>query len=168
MDPSIEVGVVMKQLFSRNSVDCDVARNAPRNYRADQQGSVAMFFALSIIPIMGLIAFGIDYSRENAVKAKVYAAVDAAALSATSMALNGASAIAEAQERVREMQPRTSLAPLRMCRSKCLEISSHTLTPRTLLPCASSRGENVPSPNWAGKEAMMPPPTPLFAGMPTR
>ena len=92
MDPSIEVGVVMKQLFSRNSVDCDVARNAPRNYRADQQGSVAMFFALSIIPIMGLIAFGIDYSRENAVKAKVYAAVDAAALSATSMALNGASA----------------------------------------------------------------------------
>ena len=51
-----------------------------------------MFFALSIIPIIGLIGFGIDYSRENAVKAKVSAAVDAAALSATTMALNGASA----------------------------------------------------------------------------
>jgi hypothetical protein len=33
---------------------------------------------------------------------------------------------------------------------------------------ASSGGENVPSPNWPGSEAMMPPPTPLLAGIPTR
>ena len=39
--------------------------------------------------------------------------------------------------------------------------------PRTLLPLASRRGEKTPRPNCPGNTAMIPPPTPLFAGMPT-
>jgi hypothetical protein len=42
-----------------------------------------------------------------------------------------------------------------------------SLMPRTLLPFASNGGENTPSPNCPGSTAMMPPPTPLLAGMPT-
>ena len=37
---------------------------------------------------------------------------------------------------------------------------------RTLLPAASSGGEKAAMPNLPGDTAMMPPPTPLFAGRP--
>jgi len=55
----------------------------------------------------------------------------------------------------------------RKWRLKSRERSVHTATPRTLLPRASSGGENTPMPSCPGKTAMMPPATPLFAGMPT-
>ncbi len=42
-----------------------------------------------------------------------------------------------------------------------------TATPRTLLPCSSSRGENTATPSSPGSTARMPPATPLLAGMPT-
>jgi hypothetical protein len=42
-----------------------------------------------------------------------------------------------------------------------------TSTPRTLLPRSSSAGEKMPMPSCPGSTAMMPPPTPLLAGMPT-
>ena len=37
---------------------------------------------------------------------------------------------------------------------------------RTLLPASSSGGETTAMPNLPGDTAMMPPPTPLFAGSP--
>ena len=40
-------------------------------------------------------------------------------------------------------------------------------TPRTLLPCGSSRGEKTAIPIWPGRTASTPPPTPLLAGRPT-
>ncbi|GMA33228.1 hypothetical protein GCM10025875_32200 [Litorihabitans aurantiacus] len=45
---------------------------------------------------------------------------------------------------------------------------SMTLTPRTLLPWASSRGESTASPTRPGSAPIRPPATPLLAGMPTR
>src|SRR5918997_1833532 len=53
-----------------------------------------------------------------------------------------------------------------MCRPRRAEISSQTAVPRTLLPYASSPGEKTPIPNLPGTTAMMPPLTPLLAGMP--
>ena len=47
-------------------------------------------------------------------------------------------------------------------------MSMQTLMPRKLLPWESKGGEKTPMPNCPGSTAMMPPPTPLFAGNPTR
>jgi len=52
------------------------------------------------------------------------------------------------------------------CRSQWREKASHTRMPRTLLPRGSSKGENTPMPSCPGSTAMMPPETPLLAGMP--
>jgi Flp pilus assembly protein TadG len=46
----------------------------------DRRASVAPAFALSIIPIFGLIGAGVDYSRASAAAAAVQAAVDSTAL----------------------------------------------------------------------------------------
>ena len=51
-------------------------------------------------------------------------------------------------------------------RSKARESSLQTRMPRKLLPRASSGGEKTPMPSWPGSTAMMPPETPLLAGMP--
>ena len=48
-----------------------------------------------------------------------------------------------------------------------MEIWRQTSTPRTLLPWRSSGGEKTAIPSWPGSTASTPPPTPLFAGMPT-
>ena len=48
-----------------------------------------------------------------------------------------------------------------------LESRAKASTPRTLLPCSSSGGAKVARPACPGSAPMMPPPTPLLAGMPT-
>jgi hypothetical protein len=45
-----------------------------------------------------------------------------------------------------------------------LEISVIARCARTLLPASSSGGDTTAMPNFPGETAMMPPPTPLFAG----
>src|SRR5436309_9258819 len=47
---------------------------------ADQRGGVAPMFALGIIPIIGLAGAAIDYSRANAARTSMLAALDATAL----------------------------------------------------------------------------------------
>ena len=47
------------------------------------------------------------------------------------------------------------------------ESFSNARTPRLLLPCLSSRGENTAMPTCPGSTPMSPPATPLLAGMPT-
>src|SRR5699024_2137974 len=47
------------------------------------------------------------------------------------------------------------------------EIRRQAATPRTLLPCGSSGGEQTASPACPGSTATIPPPTPDFAGRPT-
>ena len=53
------------------------------------------------------------------------------------------------------------------CSSRSCESWRQAFTPRTLLPCSSSRGENTASASCPGSTATMPPPTPLLAAMPT-
>src|SRR6185312_6734192 len=63
-------------------------------------------------------------------------------------------------------------SPPRRARKRFEDVSftkdSIARCPRTLLPASSSGGEKVAIPNWPGTTAMMPPPTPLLAGTPTR
>src|SRR4029077_3743157 len=46
------------------------------------------------------------------------------------------------------------------------EMSAIAFCARTLLPASSSGGETTATPTLPGETAMMPPPTPLFAGSP--
>src|SRR5215213_702814 len=64
--------------------------------------------------------------------------------------------------------PSSSALSAKMCRPRRSEISSQTAVPRTLLPYASSPGEKTAMPSLPGTTAMMPPLTPLLAGMPIR
>jgi Flp pilus assembly protein TadG len=51
-----------------------------RNFTAARGGNVMLTFALSTIPIFGLVGTAVDYSRANSAKAAMQAAVDATAL----------------------------------------------------------------------------------------
>ena len=52
------------------------------------------------------------------------------------------------------------------CILKWEDNSWQTFIPRTLLPSSSNGGEKTPRPNSEGRTAVIPPPTPLFAGNP--
>ena len=57
-----------------------------RAVRMARRGNMALIFALSIIPVLVTGGAGIDLARSLAVRAKLYAAVDAAALAVASKA----------------------------------------------------------------------------------
>lgn len=57
-------------------------RKAISHWTTDQRGSVAMIFGLTIFVLGGSLALGLDYARALAVRTKLQAAVDAAALAA--------------------------------------------------------------------------------------
>lgn len=48
--------------------------------RRDRRGNVAIIFALAAFPLLGFVGVAIDYSRANAMKVKLQAAMDAAGL----------------------------------------------------------------------------------------
>jgi Flp pilus assembly protein TadG len=49
-------------------------------FLADRRGSIAPFFALAIIPVIGFMGAAVDYSRGNSVKSAMQAALDATGL----------------------------------------------------------------------------------------
>ncbi len=51
-----------------------------RSFRTDRRGGVALIFALSLVPMLGLVGLAIDYSRASRVRTSMHAAVDATAL----------------------------------------------------------------------------------------
>ena len=52
-------------------------------FRNDLTGSTAMIFGISVVPIMLLVAAGVDYSRAIEKKAQLQQATDATALAVT-------------------------------------------------------------------------------------
>ncbi len=52
-----------------------------KNFLNDARGNVAMLFALSTVPLMGVVGLSIDYARATNTKENLQAAVDTAALS---------------------------------------------------------------------------------------
>src|ERR1044072_613403 len=57
-----------------------------RNFIQDRRGAVAPIFALSIIPVIGLVGMAVDYSRANSIKAALQASLDATALAMARLA----------------------------------------------------------------------------------
>ena len=55
-------------------------RSALRAFRVAHAGNVAITFALATLPIIAIVGFAVDYSRANAVKAAMQAALDSTAL----------------------------------------------------------------------------------------
>ena len=55
-------------------------RSALRAFRVAHAGNVAITFALATLPIIAIVGFAVDYSRANAVKAAMQAALDTTAL----------------------------------------------------------------------------------------
>ena len=53
---------------------------------ADRRGNVSVIFALSLLPMIGLVGLGVDFSRSLAAKTMLDASADAAALSAVTQA----------------------------------------------------------------------------------
>src|SRR5262245_9785509 len=51
-----------------------------RAFRSDRSGNVAIIFGLAMIPLLGLVGVAVDYSRANADRVKLQAAVDSAGL----------------------------------------------------------------------------------------
>ena len=51
-----------------------------RSLRDDKSGNVAAIFALALVPVVGLVGAAVDYSRGNATRTSMQAAVDAMAL----------------------------------------------------------------------------------------
>ena len=57
-----------------------VLRERVCSFGSDRRGNVAIIFGLAMLPIIGLVGAAVDYSRGNAAKASMQAALDAAAL----------------------------------------------------------------------------------------
>ncbi|MBZ8132659.1 pilus assembly protein [Afifella sp. IM 167] len=70
-----------------------------RQYRSEEEGVVAILFALALIPLLGLAAGAVDFSRLNTMKAGVQHAADAAAIAGAKAArLEGVDAIETARQ----------------------------------------------------------------------
>ena len=57
-----------------------LARESLSRYRRDRRGNVAPIFALAMLPIIALTGSAVDYSRANAARTEMQAALDATAL----------------------------------------------------------------------------------------
>jgi Flp pilus assembly protein TadG len=55
-----------------------------KSLRRSNSGNVAMIFGLALIPVMGMVGAGVDYSRAANVRSRLQAAADAAAVGAIS------------------------------------------------------------------------------------
>src|SRR5262245_66124852 len=72
-------------------------KSAFRRFSQDGRGSIAMVFALALIPIMVAVGAAIDYSRANSVKAVLQATLDSALLAG---AKDGSSSWAQVAQNV--------------------------------------------------------------------
>src|SRR5580704_7127214 len=64
-------------------------RNRLIAFRSAKSGNVALIFAFTMIPMIGLVGAGVDYSRAARIKTIMQAAADAAALGSIAQASQG-------------------------------------------------------------------------------
>ena len=66
------------QLFLKSVL----SKNIKKNFQQDENGAIAVVFAILLLPVMALTGATIDYSQASNIKIKMQKAVDAAALGA--------------------------------------------------------------------------------------
>lgn len=64
----------------------EALRRVGSRFPTDRGGGVAILFAICIVPIMGLVGAAVDYSAASRLHAKLQAALDSAAISASTQA----------------------------------------------------------------------------------
>ena len=65
--------------MSLNTI-CSRSLKAYRNFISSRDGNVAVIFAITLIPVLGMVGAAVDFSHANSVKAAMQAALDATAL----------------------------------------------------------------------------------------
>lgn len=60
-------------------------------FRRSEDGNVAILFALTLVPVIGLVGAAIDYSRANAIRTSMQAAADSVALAVSKTAASDSS-----------------------------------------------------------------------------
>src|SRR5580698_9579707 len=55
-------------------------RTAAAQFGGANQGNIAVIFGIAILPVMGFVGAAIDYSRANAARSSMQAALDSTAL----------------------------------------------------------------------------------------
>lgn len=85
----------MKTAFYRNAL-----AKRWRRFGKAEDGNVIVMFALAVIPVIGLVGAAIDYTQANAMRARMQAAADSAALAVSKEAstLNGSQLQTKAQK----------------------------------------------------------------------
>src|SRR5436305_8033154 len=53
---------------------------AARRFAAAEDGNIAVIFAIALVPILGFVGAAIDYTRANAARSSMQAALDSTAL----------------------------------------------------------------------------------------
>ncbi len=71
----------------RNSWPLKLLRHMHR-FGEDKTGNVAVIFAIVLVPLIGLVGMGIDYSRASMVQAQMQSSIDATALALSKEAAN--------------------------------------------------------------------------------
>jgi Flp pilus assembly protein TadG len=56
------------------------ARDAARRFAAAEGGNIAVIFAIALVPLLGFVGAAIDYTRANAARSSMQAALDSTAL----------------------------------------------------------------------------------------
>src|SRR4051795_4727921 len=61
--------------FCRNRL-----RGAAMRFVANDEGNIAVIFAIALVPILGFVGAAVDYTRANAARSSMQAALDSTAL----------------------------------------------------------------------------------------
>src|SRR6478736_4476324 len=59
---------------------CKWTRNSIRHFSRDSRGNIAPIFAIALLPILGFVGAAVDYTRANAARSSMQAAMDSAVL----------------------------------------------------------------------------------------
>lgn len=65
------------------------SRKSLSSFAGNERGTIAVLFALLLVPMLGIVFGGIDYSRAMSVQGQLQTAADAAAVSAASRLIEG-------------------------------------------------------------------------------
>jgi Flp pilus assembly protein TadG len=68
-------------------IGCNMINRALRHFLRDDRGNVSAIFALTLLPVVGLIGMGVDYTRASKYKSVLDAVADSASLAAVTPAM---------------------------------------------------------------------------------
>src|SRR3954452_22350157 len=74
-------------------------RGTAKRFPGDERGNIAVIFAIALVPILGFVGAAVDYTRANAARASMQAALDSTALMVSKDLAEGAITASEVSAR---------------------------------------------------------------------